>query len=100
MKKKSENIELGYGIEKPVLKGSDKILEDAKADEILKDIDQSIAEGEHAYALAVTENLLNSGVAGYYRQEALFRLGMIYFEMGGERLTTIMSLPAVSLMIL
>jgi len=82
--KKSEDIQLGYGIEKPVLKGSDRIMEDAKADDVLKEVDGSIAEEEYAYALAVTENLLNSGVEGYYRQEALFRLGMIYFKMGEE----------------
>jgi len=83
-KKTTEGIQLGYGIEQPLLKGTDKILENKKADEILGMIDQSMTDEDYATALSTTENFINSGAEGYYKQEALFRLGMIYFKLGEQ----------------
>ncbi|PLX69237.1 MAG: hypothetical protein C0602_07420 [Denitrovibrio sp.] len=80
--KKSEDIQLSYGIEQPLIKGTDRILEDQEADVILGRIDEAIAEGELGTALTMTENFLNSGAVGYYRQEGLFRLGLVYFKLG------------------
>jgi len=83
-KKKEDGIQLGYGIEQPLIKGASKILDDKKAEEVLGMIDDAMAEDDLPYAMGLTENFLNSGVEGYYRQEGLFRLGMIYFKMGDQ----------------
>jgi len=80
--KKSEDIQLGYGIEQPLIKGTDRILEDKDSEEIVGLIDEAIAAEEYDQALTMTENFLNSGVEGFYRQEGLFRMGMIYFKLG------------------
>lgn len=82
-KKTTEGIQLGYGIEKPIIKG-EKILEDKAAEELLKKMDQQIADKDYNNALVTAENYLNSGVKGYYRQEGLFRLGMIYYSLGEQ----------------
>jgi len=81
-KKTTDGIQLGYGIEKPLIKGTSKILENKNAEEILGMIDEKIAADEYGEALTLTENFLNTDVDGYYRQEGLFRLGMIYFDLG------------------
>lgn len=81
-KKASDDIQLGYGIEQPLIKGSSKILENQQAEEILTGIDDMMADENYAGALSAAEAFLNSGVEGYYRQEGLFRLGMIYFSLG------------------
>lgn len=83
-KKETEDIQLSYGIEQPLIKGTDRILEDEQAEEMLGRIDQAIAEDQLNQALTMTETFLNSGAAGYYRQEGLFRLGMIYFRLGEQ----------------
>lgn len=80
--KKTDEIKLGYGIEKPLIKGNAKILEDGEAETALGQIDEAIASDDLENALYFTENFLQSVDEGYYRQEALFRLAMIYFKMG------------------
>lgn len=83
-KKKEDGIQLGYGIEQPLIKDNARILDDKNAEEVLGMIDDAMTEDDLAYAMTLTENFLNSGVEGYYRQEGLFRLGMVYFKMGEQ----------------
>ncbi|ADD69084.1 Tetratricopeptide TPR_2 repeat protein [Denitrovibrio acetiphilus DSM 12809] len=83
-KKTSDDIQLGYGIEQPLIKSTDRILADKNAEEVLGMMDDAMAEEDLPYALSLAENFLNSGIEGYYRQEGLFRMGMIYFKMGEQ----------------
>lgn len=83
-KKKEDGIQLGYGIEQPLIRDNERILDDKNAEEVLGMIDDAMTEDDLPYAMALTENFLNSGIEGYYRQEGLFRLGMIYFKMGEQ----------------
>ena len=81
-KKKTEDIQIGYGIEEPVVKDTGTIMDDKNAEEVLEMIDDAMENDELDYALSLVEQFLNSGVAGYYRQEGLFRLGMVYMKLG------------------
>lgn len=83
-KKMTDGIQLGYGIEKPILKGTDRILENKKAESMLADIDRTMEAKDYKKALTLTEKYLNTGVKGYYRQEGLFRLGNIYYNLGPQ----------------
>jgi outer membrane protein assembly factor BamD (BamD/ComL family) len=83
-KKTDEDIQLGYSVEQPLLKGTEKILEDKNAEEIISMIDKAMNEEDYQYALSLAENFLSTGIGGYYRQEAQFRQGMIYFKLGEQ----------------
>ncbi|MGE4496550.1 MAG: tetratricopeptide repeat protein [Deferribacterales bacterium] len=83
-KKKADDIKLGYGIEDALIKKGSGIIENAEADRQLGIADELMAKGAHEQAAVALEGLLASDINAYYRQEALFRLGNAYYEMGAK----------------
>lgn len=83
-KRKADDIKLGYGIEDALIKKGSGIIENTEAEKQLGIADELMAKGTYEQAAINLEGLLASDINSYYRQEALFRLGSAYYEMGSK----------------
>ncbi len=80
--KKLNDIFLSNNIEKPLINRGENIEKNPVAEKQLNDINNLLKKGDAEAALSIAKQMLEQYKSGYYASEALFRLGMIYMEMG------------------
>jgi TolA-binding protein len=81
-KKKINNMYVTNNIEKPLMNKDSDIKKDPVAEKTLGEINNLLKEDKTKEALEKVKEMLNKYKTGYYASEALFRLGLIYLEMG------------------
>lgn len=80
--KKTDELKPGYGIEQPVATSDMTMFENKDYEAVLARIDSLMNSGDFTQALNTTEGFMKNLGEGYYKQEAYFRLGMIYLRTG------------------
>ncbi|WP_022851955.1 tetratricopeptide repeat protein [Limisalsivibrio acetivorans] len=83
-KRELDDIKLGYGIESPIIRKGGEIIEDEESERSLGRVDELIASRNFDEAIVQLEGFLSNQPSEYYRQEALYRMGMAYFHKGEE----------------
>ncbi len=79
---KITDVYVSNNIEKPLINKGNNIEKNPIAEKQLAEINNLLKEGKTKDALNKTKAMLNEYVSGYYASEALFRLGLIYMQMG------------------
>jgi len=83
-KKQTDTIKTGYGIEQPVASKDMIQIEDTEMEAALSRLDGLIASRNYTDAMNLAESIVKSGKNNYYKQEAMFRQGLIYLYTGKD----------------
>ncbi|MDR2400205.1 MAG: tetratricopeptide repeat protein [Deferribacteraceae bacterium] len=75
------DVLLSYGIGEPIIRKEYLLNEDPLAELALRDADAFIAENRPALAVNRLTALLDNTSVPYYRQEALFKLALLYMDL-------------------
>jgi tetratricopeptide (TPR) repeat protein len=78
------DVLLSYGIGEPIVRKQYLLSEDPLAEAALRDADNFIAANRPALAVNRLTTLLDNTTNPYYRQEAIYKLGLMYMDLANN----------------
>ncbi|MDR2105427.1 MAG: tetratricopeptide repeat protein [Deferribacteraceae bacterium] len=79
--KTQNEVLLSYGLNEPILRKEYLLNEDPMAEAALRDAERLVSENRPALAVNRLTALLDNTSVPYYRQEALYKLGLLYMDL-------------------